>query len=284
MSRIAYVNGRYVPHRDAVVHVEDRGYQFADGVYEVCQALGGSLIDLAPHLDRLERSLAALRIAMPVSRKALELVVSEVLWRNLVRDGIIYIQVTRGMARRDHVFPAASRPALVVTARAIDMRRFDALAQKGVGVVAMDDLRWKRVDIKTINLTANVLARQTAREQGYFEAWLVDDKGFVTEGAATNAWIVTGDGVVVTRPAGPEILAGVTRETVLRQLAANGVRVELRPFTIAEAQGAREAFITGATLTVMPVVFINDQPVGNGQPGEAALGLRENFQNFTQKA
>lgn len=283
MSRIAYVNGQYLRHSEAAVHVEDRGYQFADGVYEVCQALDGSLIDLAPHLNRLERSLAALRIAMPVSRMALELVVRETLRRNRITDGMVYIQVTRGVARRDHAFPATARSALVVTARAIDMRRFDALAKKGVGVIAMEDLRWKRVDIKTVNLTANVLARQSARERGYFEAWLVDDEGFVTEGAATNAWIVTGDGVVVTRPAGPEILAGVTRETVLRQLAANGVRVELRPFTIAEAQGAREAFITGATLTVMPVVSVNDQPIGNGHPGEFTLALRENFKNFTQK-
>jgi len=282
MSRIAYVNGRYLPHAAAAVHVEDRGYQFADGVYEVTQIARGALIDLTAHLDRLERSLDELRMEMPLSRAALEIILREVMRRNRIINGMVYLQITRGQARRDHAFPLHARPSLVVTARAVDPLRFERLAQTGVGVLAFPDLRWKRVDIKTVNLTANVLARQQARESGAFEAWLVDDDGFVTEGAATNAWIVLKNGSIVTRNTGPEILAGVTRQTLIRQIEAKQIRLELRAFTLEEAMGAAEAFITGATLTVMPVVSINEQIVGAGRPGPVATALRADFAAFAE--
>ena len=285
MSRIAYVNGRYVPHRDASVHVEDRGYQFADGVYEVCEIHGGKLVDEKRHLDRLGRSLGELRIDWPLSREALRVVLREVVRRNRVRDGLVYFQVTRGVARRDHAFPKEPvRPSLVVTARSSDPHANDALAEKGIAVVTCPDNRWERVDIKTVGLLPNVLARQVAIEAGAKEAWFVDAGGHVTEGASTNAWIVAGD-KVITRPADDNaILRGVTRTTIIDMLAARGLTLEERAFTVAEAQKAREAFMTAATSVVMPIVRIDGVAVGEGRPGPVALGLRRALHSTAELA
>lgn len=285
MSRIAYVNGRYVPHRDASVHVEDRGYQFADGVYEVCEIHGGKLVDEKRHLDRLGRSLGELRIDWPLSREALRVVLREVVRRNRVRDGLVYFQVTRGVARRDHAFPKGPvRPSLVVTARSSDPHANDALAEKGIAVVTCPDNRWERVDIKTVGLLPNVLARQAAIEAGAKEAWFVDAGGHVTEGASTNAWIVAGD-KVITRPADDNaILRGVTRTTIIDMLAARGLTLEERAFTVAEAQKAREAFMTAATSVVMPIVRIDGVAVGEGRPGPVALGLRRALHSTAELA
>lgn len=278
MSRIAYVNGRYRHHRDAMVHVEDRGYQFADGVYEVCEVARGYIIDMTRHLDRLARSLSELQIAWPVDRKALVTIIREVVRRNRVHDGLVYVQVSRGVARRDHVFPAAStRPSLVVTARRSDPLAARARADQGIAVITVPENRWERVDIKTIGLLPNVLARQKAKECGASEAWFVDSDGTVKEGAATNAWIVTKDGVLVTRPADFGILRGITRATVMDVAAKQGLKVEERGFSVEEAKAAREAFITAATTVVMPVVQIDDSPVANGNPGSIALALRDAF-------
>ncbi|MDE2016180.1 MAG: D-amino-acid transaminase [Hyphomicrobiales bacterium] len=280
MSRVAYVNGRYVRHADARVHVEDRGYQFADGVYEVCEALGGRLVDEARHLDRLERSLRELRIAMPMDRAALRFVLRETLRRNRVREGIVYLQVTRGVARRDHPFPAATRPAVVVTARAHDPAKGAAQARTGVAVVTRSDERWSRPDIKSVSLLPNVLAKQHARESGAAECWFVDRDGLVTEGASTNAWIVTADGAIVTRAADRSILRGVTRTTLLDVAAGLQLRVEERAFTVEEAKAAREAFYSSATTIVMPVVSIDGAAVGDGKPGPVARRLRAAFRDF----
>jgi len=278
VSRIAYVNGRYRHHRDAMVHVEDRGYQFADGVYEVCEVARGYIIDMTRHLDRLARSLSELQIAWPVDRKALVTIIREVVRRNRVHDGLVYVQVSRGVARRDHVFPAAStRPSLVVTARRSDPLAARARADQGIAVITVPENRWERVDIKTIGLLPNVLARQKAKECGASEAWFVDSDGTVKEGAATNAWIVTKDGVLVTRPADFGILRGITRATVMDVAAKQGLKVEERGFSVEEAKAAREAFITAATTVVMPVVQIDDSPVANGNPGSIALALRDAF-------
>jgi D-alanine transaminase len=278
VGRIAYVNGRYLPQAQATVHIEDRGYQFGDGVYEVCEIRAGALIDEARHMERLRRSLKELSIAPPMADGALALVTREIIARNKVRDGYVYIQVTRGVAPRDHCFPAkAVRPSLVMTVRAIDPAKGEALAAKGIAVVAVPDLRWKRPDIKTIGLLANVLARQAAKEKGAYEAWLVDAQGMVTEGAASNAWIVTHDGVIVTRHVDQAILRGVTRTTLLELIAADGLRLEERSFSLAEAKTAREAFITGASTLVMPVVSIDAEPIGDGKPGPLARGLRKRF-------
>jgi D-alanine transaminase len=284
MSRIAYVNGRYRPWRDATVHVEDRGYQFADGVYEVCEVRGGRMVDERRHMARLERSLAALRIPMPMSPKALGVVMRETIRRNKIDYGIVYLQITRGVARRDHAFPAtATVPAVVITARALDGAGSEAMAEQGVAVVTVPDDRWGRVDIKSIALLPNVLAKQAAREQGAREAWFVGRDGMVTEGSSSNAWIVTGDNKVVTRAADTAILRGITRDVLIGALAAQGLAFQERPFTVAEALAAREAFLTSASQIVMPVVRIDGKPIGNGKPGPVARGLRKAFHGHAER-
>jgi D-alanine transaminase len=283
MSRIAYVNGRYVPRKQAAVHIEDRGYQFSDGVYEVCEVRGGRLVDQRRHLERLVRSLGELRIKLPMPLSALNVVLHEVIARNRVKDGIVYVQVTRGVARRDHPFPPPStKPALVVTANALDVAKAEAMAAEGVGVITLPDNRWERVDIKAIALLPNVLAKQVAREQGAREAWYVDKENRVTEGSSSNAWIVTRDGKVVTRQADHGILKGITRAVVIDTLRAQGLELEERPFTVEEAYAAREAFLTSASQLVLPVVRINDHPVGNGAPGLVSAALRRDFHRYAE--
>jgi D-alanine transaminase len=278
MSRVAYVNGRYLLHRDAMVHVEDRGYQFADGVYEVCEVFRGALIDEKRHFERLAYSLAELQIAAPLREGALKVVVREVMARNGVEDGYVYVQVTRGVAPRDHVFPQKpAHPSLVVTARKVDPETSEINARKGISVITTPDLRWKRADIKTISLLPNVLARQLARERGAYEAWLVDSLGMVTEGAASNAWIISKAGVVITRPLDHSILRGITRTTLIEIVAAEGLKLEERKFSLDEAFAAREAFITGATTLIMPVVRIDGRAIGGGIPGPVASKLRAIF-------
>ena len=285
MSRIAYVNGRYLAQRDAAIHVEDRGYQFADGVYEVCEVRGGRLIDQRRHMERLQRSLSELRIAMPMSLAALGIVLHEVVRRNGVRDGIVYLQITRGVAKRDHAFPpAGTRPAIVVTASRIDPGKTERLAADGIAIVTVPDNRWDRVDIKSIALLPNVLAKQTAREQGAREAWFVETDGTVTEGSSSNAWIVTSGNEVVTRQADSAILKGITRTVLLEVLKAHDLTLVERPFTVAEAIGAREAFITSASQIVMPVVRIDGRPVGNGAPGLIATALCADFHDYAEKS
>lgn len=273
MSRIAYVNGRYLPHRDARVSIEDRGYQFADGVYEVIAVAGGHLVDEARHLARLRRSLAELRIAMPMQEASLRIVIREVVRRNGVDDGIVYLQVTRGAAPREHAFPKAAKPTLVVTSRRT--RPPDpGLGRAGIAVITIPDIRWQRCDIKSIALVPNVLGKQQAREAGAYEAWQVDRDGQVTEGTSTNAWIVTADNTVVTRAADAAILNGVTRAAVFDIIRHDGYRLVERPFTVAEAKAAREAFLTSTTAELLPVVRIDGAPVGEGKPGPLSLKLR----------
>lgn len=284
MSRIAYVNGRYVPHSEAAVHIEDRGYQFADGVYEVCEVAHGNLIDMERHLDRLNRSLSELQIEWPVARKSLERILIETIVQNRVQNGMVYLQVTRGVAKRDHVFPAKGTPsALVITAKRTDPQAAEKKFAEGVGVITVPENRWDRVDIKTVGLLPNCLARQKAKEQGAAEAWFVDDNGKVKEGGATNAWIVTSDGTLVTRPADHGILRGITRTTAIEAAKSIGLVVEEREFSVEEAQQAREAFITAATTLIMPVVSIDGKIVANGHPGGVVSSLREAFVAHAEK-
>lgn len=284
MPRIAYVNGRYVPHSAAGVHIEDRGYQFADGVYEVCEVARGFIVDMTRHLDRLDRSLRELSIAWPVHRSALRVIMGEVVRRNHVRDGLVYLQVTRGVAPRDHFFPSGTtKPALVVTAKKTDPSAAARRAEAGIKVITVPENRWERVDIKSVGLLPNVLARQQAKEAGAQEAWFVDADGTVKEGAATNAWIVTMDGKLVTRPAEFGILRGITRTTVIDVAARLGLTVEERAFTVDEAKQAKECFITAATTVVMPVVAIDGDTVANGHPGSVTLSLRGAFFDVAEK-
>jgi D-alanine transaminase len=283
MSRIAYVNGRYLPLADAKVSIDDRGYQFGDGVYEVCEVRGGRLIDARRHLARLERSLDELRIRMPMSEAALRLVLNEVVSQNRIGYGVLYLQVTRGVARRDHAFPPPEvAPSLVVTARPLAKTRNATLAATGIAVISVPDIRWGRVDIKTIGLLPNVLARQAALDQGARDAWFVDRDGYVTEGASANAWIITATGTVVTRPADHAILRGVTRTVLFEVIKAQGLAIEERPFDLAEAYAAREAFLTSATQIVVPVVRIDGRAIGDGKPGPVATALGRAFHRHAE--
>jgi D-alanine transaminase len=278
MSRIAYVNGQYLPHAHAMVGIEDRGYQFADGVYEVCEVRGGRLVDERRHMARLDRSLNELRIAHPMSSRALAVVMRETVRRNRVVNGIVYLQITRGEMRRDFPFPPqGTRPSIVVTSRSHNSAKLEKQASEGIAVVTVPDIRWQRVDIKSVALLPNVLAKQAAREQGAREAWLVDAQGRVTEGASSNAWIVTRDGTLVTRPLQTGILPGITRSVVIDLIAREGLGFEERPFTVEEAYAAREAFVTSASQLVMPVISIDGRPVGIGAPGLVASALRRDY-------
>jgi D-alanine transaminase len=275
MSRIAYVDGAYRPHCEAAVHIEDRGYQFADGIYEVIAIRGGKFIDEAPHLARLRRSLAELRIEGALGDVPLKIVMREVIRRNGVVDGSVYIQMTRGAAPRDHGFPKSSHPVVVVTARRSHPN--PKFVEDGISVITVPDIRWQRCDIKTVSLVANVLGKQQAREAGAYEAWMVDARGRVTEGASTNAWIVTVDNLIVTRGADHAILNGVTRQAMIAIIRREGYGFAERPFTVAEAKSAREAFLTSTTADLMPVVAIDGQPIANGVPGLLTQKLRADY-------
>jgi len=282
MPRIAYVNGRYVAHREASIHIEDRGYQFADGVYEVVPVFEGRLVDEEPHFDRLQYSLGELRIAPPCSRAALRFICCELLRRNDLRRGILYMQVTRGVAARDHKFPAAAKSALVVTTKNYGGPTAK-LIEEGARVVTIPDIRWARCDIKSISLLPNVLGKQEAIERGAFEAWLIDREGNVTEGTSTNAWIVTADKRVVTRQLGNAILAGVTRASLRKLMTAEGYELEERPFSLAEAKNAAEAFLTSSTSLVLPITQIDDSRIADGKPGPMTRKLREAMLSYVNK-
>lgn len=278
MSRIIYVNGRYVPHRAAVIHVEDRGLQFADGVYEVFPVFANRIQNMSQHLARLNDSLAALRIGWPVTRAVLPMLVEQVRQRNRIVNGLIYLQITRGVAPRDHAFPRNPiSPTLIISGRHIDMDRRSEQAARGVQLISMPDQRWSRRDIKSVSLLANMLAKQTAVESGAFEALMLDRDGYITEGAASTFWIVDRDGTLVTRPLSQDILPGVTRQRVLNLAGDLGLKVAERKIHLDELAQAREAFLTSATLFVMPVNQIDAVVIGNGGPGVVTDALRTQY-------
>lgn len=283
MSRVAYVNGQYQPHGQATVHIEDRGYQFADAVYEVWSVFDGRLGDFDGHIARLHRSLMELSIPIPMSAAALKQVLDETIRRNRVRDGILYLQVSRGTAPRDHGFPLAVPPSVVVTAKRIDLRKGEAMAAKGVAAITRPDQRWGRCDIKTVGLLPNVLAKQAAREAGAYECLMYDEMGLVTEGASTNAWIVDEAGRLRTRDAQANILKGVTRTMLAGILAEEGLSLEENAFSVEEAKRAREVFVTASSTFVMPVVSLDGTRIGDGRPGPLASRLRELYVAQTRR-
>ncbi len=282
MSRVAYVNGRYIPQRHASVNVEDRGYQFADGVYEVVLVNGGRFIDAERHLARLDRSLRELRLPRPMGEAALVRVLQEVTTRNRVRDGLVYVQITRGVARRDHPFPKQpTKPAVVVTSRRLPPFPADPASWATAAITAPDQ-RWGRCDIKSVGLLPNVLARQAARERGAYEAILVDADGMVTEGAATTVWIVDRDGVLRTRHLDQIILPGCTRGAVMALMEAAAIRFEERGFSADELRHAQEVFLTSATSYVRPVVRLDGVPVADGAVGPVSRDLFARFARHVQ--
>lgn len=283
MTRTVYVDGRYCPYSEALVHAEDRGFQFGDAVYEVCEVRGGRLIDETRHMGRLARSLTELGIAQPMSTGAWSRVMRETVRRNRVRDGLVYLQVSRGARPRDFLFPPAHmRPTVVCLARSSSLARLEAAADQGIGIKTMPDIRWGRCDIKTVMLLPASLAKEAAKGEGAKEAWFVDEQGFVTEGASSNAWIVDRDGKLITRQIGSDILRGITRTTLIDLLRRENLELVERPFTVAEALSAREAFITSATNFVMPVVRIDGKPIGNGAPGLLSLKLRSEYHSAAE--
>jgi len=285
MSRIAYVNGRYLPQPEAAVNIEDRGYQFGDGIYEVVHLYDGRFIDEDLHLARLERSLREIALPMPMPRASLRLVLREVARRNRVTEGLLYMQVTRGVARRDHAFPNKPiPPALVVTVKRIAPYPTN-VDRWGAAAITMPDLRWARCDIKTVNLLPNCLARQAAREKGAIEAVLFDEAtGMVTEGAATSFWIVDEAGTIRTRPLSDSILPGCTRAALMAELHEAGIAFEERAFSMEELRRAREAFITSATSFVKPITKIDGAPVGDGEVGPVVRKLFDIFARHVKGA
>ena len=273
MARFAYVNGRYVQHSYAAVHIEDRGFQFADGVYEVIPIVNQRMIDPQQHLDRLESSLLEMNITMPASRRVLELVVDELIDRNGIFEGLVYMQVTRGVAPRDHKFPKGVQPSIVITTKRARFLTQNNLSD-GVKVITIPDIRWNRCDIKTVSLLPNCMGKTQAAAAGAYEAWQVDREGLVTEGTSSNAWIVTDDDKLLTRPVGHEILRGVTRQSLLRIADEEGLTVEEQAFSVEEAKAAREAFVSSATSFVTPVVSIDDATIGDGIPGPLSRRLQ----------
>lgn len=282
MARIAYVNGRYIDHAQASVHIEDRGYQFSDGIYEYIAFYNGVLLDADLHFKRLERSLKELAIVQPVSKGALQLIVRELIERNGRTDGGLYIQVTRGVAKRDHVFPKNVRPALVMTvcgAKTPKPHEFEG----GVKVITQADNRWARRDIKSISLLANILAKQEASSERVREAILLEADGTVNEGSASNFFIVTKSGELVTHHADEHILGGITRDVLLKLARKAGIPVAEREFNIVEAKAAAEAFITSTSINVLPVVKIDDKLLGKGIVGNVSKKLQQLYNAHIQK-
>lgn len=273
MSRTVYVNGEYLPEENARISVFDRGFLFADGVYEVSTVMNGRLIDNAAHLARLKRSLDELEMGLPCPLEQIEAIQLEMLQRNSLENGLLYLQVSRGAADRDFAYPKDATPSLVMFTQAKDVRNNPA-AEKGLKVISVEDLRWGRRDIKTVQLLYPSMAKHAAMKAGADDAWLVED-GFVTEGTSNNAWIVLGDGTLVTRQLSNAILHGITRKAVMKLAEERQLKIEERPFTIDEAKAAREAFVTSASAFVMPVVEIDGAVLGDGKPGETTRRLRE---------
>ena len=281
MPRIAYVNGAYVPHNRATVHIEDRGYQFADGAYEVVNTYRGRMIDEVAHLQRLDRSLDELSIAQPMARRAMRVVMREVVRCNRMSTGLLYMQVTRGVAPRDHKFPQQANSSLVMTALSIPEFP-QAMRDNGVKVLTIPDIRWARCDIKSIALLPNILGKQAAAEAQAYEAWMVDDTGCVTEGTSSNAWIVSAENTLVTQPTGNRILAGITRRAIFELAGEMGYDIEERAFTVGEAYRAKEAFMSNSSHFVTPVTQIDDTVIANGKPGALTMELHHRYVQFME--
>jgi D-alanine transaminase len=282
MSRIVYVNGAYVPEEEAKVSVFDRAFLFGDGVYEVTAVLDRKLVDFQPHVARLDRSLKEIALTAPLSPAELRRLHKELVARNNVTEGIVYLEITRGAAERDFAYPVDARPTVVAFTQSRPLIE-NPYATTGARVITIPDLRWKRRDIKSTAMLAQAMGKQEAKLKGAYEAWMVED-GCVTEGTSSSAFILDAQGVVRTQPLGHHILPGVTRRAVLRLAALEGISLEERPFTVAEALAAREAFMTAASAFVLPIVEIDGVPIGDGKPGGVARTFRSLYIEEARKS
>ncbi|MCB1755454.1 MAG: D-amino-acid transaminase [Gammaproteobacteria bacterium] len=274
MNRTVYVNGEFLPESDAKISIFDRGFIFSDGVYEVSSVLGGKLIENAGHLARLRRSLNELDMPSPASDEEIEAIQNKLIELNAIDQGLVYLQVTRGAADREFTWSDDMKPSLVMFTQAKELIN-SPTAEKGISVITTPDIRWQRRDIKTIGLLAPCMAKMLAKSAGADDAWQVDEDGFITEGSSNNAYIVDADGVIVTRQLSQKILHGITRKAILKLAEESTIRVEERPFSVDEALNASEAFISSASTFVWPVISIDGQAIGTGQPGPVARRLRE---------
>ena len=282
MSRIVYVNGAYVPEEEAKISVFDRAFLFGDGVYEVTAVLDRKLVDFQPHLARLDRSLKEIALAAPMSHAELRRLHKELVAQNNVTEGIVYLEITRGAAERDFAYPEDARPTVVAFTQSKPLIE-NPYAATGVKVITIPDLRWKRRDIKSTAMPAQTMGKQEAKLKGAYEAWMVED-GQVTEGTSSSAFILDAQGVVRTQPLGHHILPGVTRRAVLKLAALEGIGLEERPFSVAEALAAREAFMTAASAFVLPIVEIDGVPIGDGKPGPIARTFRSLYIEEARKS
>lgn len=281
MARVAYVNGRYCPHNQATIHIEDRGLQFADSVYEVAYVYKGQLIDAIPHLDRLSYSLGELEIPVPMKQRPLLLVIEEMIRRNNLSTGLIYIQVTRGTAPRDFPYPRQAKPNIMMTARA--MAPFDPnQSLKGIKVMSLPDIRWLRRDIKTTALLAASMSKEKALSAGFDDAWLLDGNNLITEGTSNNAWIINQDGSLQTRPPSHDILNGITRRSIMTLAQKKNIPVIEKAFSLDEAYAAQAAFISSASACIKPIVQINDQKIADGQVPAIAQEIANLYHQFLE--
>ena len=281
MSRIVFLNGEYKDYNVSLVHVEDRGYQFADGVYEVFSVKNGKLVDYTGHIDRLSRSLNEIKIKYPINVRSILFHMRNIIKKNLIVDGLIYLQITRGVAKRDFKFPNDIDSTITIIGNNIPSDDYEKAFEKGINVVTTKDLRWKRVDIKSLNLLAPVLAKQFANENNAQEAWLIDDDGFITEGSSSNAWVLIGK-TVFTRPVSSSILNGITRKTLIKGLNKHGYKFKEKKFSINDIRKSREAYITSATQYVMPVIKVDNKEIGEGKVGKFAKIFKDIYLESVQ--
>ena len=281
MSRIVFLNGEYKDYNVSLVHVEDRGYQFADGVYEVFSVKNGKLVDYTGHIDRLSRSLNEIKIKYPINVRSILFHMRNIIKKNLIVDGLISLQITRGVAKRDFKFPNDIDSTITIIGNNIPSDDYEKAFEKGINVVTTKDLRWKRVDIKSLNLLAPVLAKQFANENNAQEAWLIDDDGFITEGSSSNAWVLIGK-TVFTRPVSSSILNGITRKTLIKGLNKHGYKFKEKKFSINDIRKSREAYITSATQYVMPVIKVDNKEIGEGKVGKFAKIFKDIYLESVQ--
>jgi D-alanine transaminase len=282
MSRIAYVNGCYSDHAHAVTSIEDRGYQFADSIYEVIAVINGRLIDADDHLNRLDRSLEAIRLSSPLTRAALFVIFQQIVRQNRLHNGILYLQITRGVAPRAFPFPTHSRPCVVVTAHAFDQNAFLRSKGEGVNTITVPDLRWKRPNIKSTALLASVLVKQQAIDAGAYEALFVNDQGYLTEGSSANLWIVNAHSILQTHPEGQAILSGITRSRLLDLCQQAKLTVLEKPFTVKELYEAKEAFLSSSNSCVMPIIQVDQHTIGQGKTGTLTSTLQNLYIEFAK--